>query len=93
MPRGETNLGVILKTLEPQLKEPTYVFISVPVDQFSIAIKKLCPVSIVFEEEGVSLIVIKENATAWLLSVWESGMGLLCLGDLVFCYQNCSDLT
>ena len=81
MPRGETNLGVILKTLEPQLKEPTYVFISVPVDQFSIAIKKLCPVSIVFEEEGVSLIVIKENATAWLLSVWESGMGLLCLGD------------
>ena len=65
MPGGETDLRAILHSLNPQLRDPTYVFMSIPVDQFASAFTKLTPISTIFEEEGLSLIVTKEAAATW----------------------------
>ena len=71
---GETNLGSVLRTLEPHLKDPVYVFISIPSENLALAFNELNPVSTIFEDEGLSLIVTKEAAVAWNIKNPKAGM-------------------
>ena len=74
MPGGETNLGSVLQTLEPHLKDPVYVFISIPSENLALAFNELNPVSTIFEDEGLSLIVTKEAAVAWNIKNPKAGL-------------------
>ncbi|HEY9880561.1 MAG TPA: ACT domain-containing protein [Leptolyngbyaceae cyanobacterium] len=57
---GETDLSELLRTMRPELKAEEFVFCTVPSDQLSkLAVR---PVSLFYEQEGISLILSRPQA-------------------------------
>jgi uncharacterized protein len=57
---GETNLGVLLKSMQPVLDDGEYVFCTV--NQKLEDLIKLDPVGFFQEEEGITLILLRTSA-------------------------------
>jgi len=57
---GEKNLNTLIQSMQPKLIEEEYVFCSVPVEEF--ASLNINPVCLFREEEGITLIVSKQQA-------------------------------
>ncbi|CAH9050288.1 hypothetical protein PSECIP111854_00500 [Pseudoalteromonas sp. CIP111854] len=58
---GETNLAILLSTMEPELLDEEYVFISVAGGQYGDA-AQLSPKAMFLEQEGMTLVVSKSMA-------------------------------
>jgi uncharacterized protein len=58
---GETNLTVLLKSMQPILREGDYVFCTVA-QQYDL--KELKPIGLFYEEEGLTLILPRQQADA-----------------------------
>lgn len=70
---GETNLKKLLQSMQPVLKDGTFVFAHVP-DAFTKAAKECC-VQFFQEDEGMAAILRKEDATRLgIESMYESKM-------------------
>jgi hypothetical protein len=68
-PSGVVDIDDILKTLDPTLLEPTYLFASLPkakgfLGDFAALATMLDPVSTVVEAEGLSFIVAEDKLTS-----------------------------
>jgi hypothetical protein len=59
---GETNLTVLLKSMNPILRDEEYVFCSVDCHDHSYL--KLDPICVFHEDEGLTLIVQRDRADA-----------------------------
>jgi hypothetical protein len=59
---GETNLGILLKSMKPVLREGEFVFITTRRSLLEIA--PLKPLGLFHEEEGLTLILPREKAEA-----------------------------
>jgi uncharacterized protein len=59
---GETNLGVLLKSMKPVLREGEFVFITTRRSLLEVA--PLEPLGLFHEEEGLTLILPREKAEA-----------------------------
>ncbi|WP_299080537.1 ACT domain-containing protein [uncultured Paraglaciecola sp.] len=60
---GETDLGKLLASIQPELAEQEYVFACLGKNS-SISINELAPLGIFNEKEGVTVIVLKATADA-----------------------------
>lgn len=58
---GESNLSVLLKSMQPNLLDTRYVFISLPQGKYGDG-AHLNPIGMFMEEEGLTLIVPSEAA-------------------------------
>ncbi|MFZ4814825.1 MAG: ACT domain-containing protein [Phototrophicaceae bacterium] len=58
---GETNLAILLKTMQPRLNPGKVVFCSFSLD---VALPSITPIGWFRESEGITLILPKEEATA-----------------------------
>jgi len=58
---GEKNLGILLKTLNPILLAETYVFCIIPKGKYG-DFKEAGPIASFMEEEGLSLVLTKQQA-------------------------------
>jgi uncharacterized protein len=63
---GETNLEVLLKSMQPVLRDGEYIFCTV--DQKLEDLIKLDPVGFFQEEEGITLILLRSSADKAALS-------------------------
>lgn len=70
---GEKNLDVLLRNMEPVLREGEYVFCTVDAEQVeSLTVPSACRFD---EDEGVTLVVLKQDASeAGLEGVYPSRM-------------------
>ncbi|ATB39396.1 hypothetical protein CYFUS_004840 [Cystobacter fuscus] len=59
---GETNLGVLLKSMKPVLREGEFVFVTTRRSLLEVA--PLEPLGLFHEEEGLTLILPREKAEA-----------------------------
>lgn len=57
---GETNLNILLQSINPKLDEEEYVFCSVSLEE--IAALKITPICQFREVEGITLIITKKQA-------------------------------
>ena len=62
---GETNLSILLKSMQPLLREGEYVFCSI--DHQNNNYPELNPVCLFYEDEGLTLILSRECADATAL--------------------------
>ena len=62
---GETNLSVLLRSMQPVLREGEYVFCSI--DHQDSNYPELNPVCLFYEDEGLTLILSRECADATAL--------------------------
>jgi hypothetical protein len=62
---GETNLSILLKSMQPVLREGEYVFCSI--DHHNSNYPQLNPVCLFYEDEGLTLILNRESADATAL--------------------------
>jgi hypothetical protein len=60
---GETDLDKLIGSMQPILSEPEYVFASLDKDS-PIAVAQLQPLATFYEEEGLTVIVLKTHADA-----------------------------
>ncbi len=58
---GETDLNKLIGSMQPVLGEPKYVFASLDKDS-CVSIAQLEPLSMFYEKEGLTVIVLKANA-------------------------------
>ena len=63
---GETNLAILLKTMQPVLRDAEYVFCTV--NQRLEDLIQLDPVGIFQEDEGITLILLRSSADRAALS-------------------------
>src|SRR5688500_17901915 len=59
---GETNLGVLLKSMRPVLRDGEFVFLTTQRSLLEVA--SLAPLGLFQEEEGLTLILPREKADA-----------------------------
>jgi hypothetical protein len=59
---GETNLGVLLKSMKPVLRDGEFVFLTTQRSLLEVA--PLAPLGLFHEEEGLTLILPREKAEA-----------------------------
>jgi hypothetical protein len=62
---GETNLSILLKSMQPVLREGEYVFCSI--DHQNSNYLQLNPLCLFYEDEGLTLILSRESADATAL--------------------------
>jgi hypothetical protein len=62
---GETNLSILLNSMQPVLREGEYVFCSI--DHHNSNYLELNPVCLFYEDEGLTLILNRESADATAL--------------------------
>lgn len=60
---GETDLNTLLATMEPQLLDEEYVFVSFPEGQYGDG-AHLSPIAMFQEQEGMTLVISKTSALA-----------------------------
>ena len=60
---GETNLGILLRSMAPALQAGEYVFCTIPGANYGDH-AELAPVASYREREGLTLVVPRENADA-----------------------------
>ena len=59
---GETDLATLIGSMQPVLRPEVYVFVTLPLGEPALA--KLSPVMTFREEEGFTLIIPRQEATA-----------------------------
>ncbi|WP_105167810.1 ACT domain-containing protein [Pseudoalteromonas sp. T1lg23B] len=59
--KGETNLAILLKSMQPTLLDGEFVFITLPTGKYGDA-AKLNPIAMCMEPEGMTLVIPKALA-------------------------------